>query len=297
MKILVAVDGSKFSRAAVEFVASRSTLASVDPEVLLLNVQLPIPGRVKGALSKSALSDYHRDEAEKALAPARSRLLKAGLRVTDRLVVGKPSKEISAVAADSKADLIVIGSHGLSALRGLLFGSVTSAVMAQTSAPVLIVRAREAPPADSLKVGIAVDGSKYGRAAVKYVLRHGELFGADPKLTLLHVVQDFSDVVMPDMAGIALPAFSVEEMSAVQDKQFEAAVGPARKLLKKARVAADEVRLHGNAGSELAAYATKKKLDLLVMGSHGHGAFKAVIVGSVTRRVAAASDVVLLLVR
>ena len=57
------------------------------------------------------------------------------------------------------------------------------------------------------------------------------------------------------------------------------------------------MRLHGNAGDELARYAKKKKLDLLVMGSHGHGAFKAAILGSVTTRVAAACDVALLLVR
>jgi nucleotide-binding universal stress UspA family protein len=86
-------------------------------------------------------------------------------------------------------------------------------------------------------------------------------------------------------------------MSALQDKQFESAVAPVRKLLKKARVLADEERLHGNAGDELARYAKKKKLDLLVMGSHGHGAFKAAILGSVTTRVAAACDVALLLVR
>jgi nucleotide-binding universal stress UspA family protein len=297
MKILVAIDGSKFSRTAVEFVASRSSLIGVDPEVLLLNVQLPVPGRVAGSVGKKAMSDYHQDEAEKVLKPAQSRLQKAGFTVSDRYVVGQPAEQISIVAAKSKADLIVIGSHGHSALRGLLFGSVTNAVMARTTTPVLIVQAKQAPPADSLKVGIAVDGSKYGRAAVKYVLRHGELFGAEPKLTVLHVVQDFASASMPDMAGFALPAFSVDEARALQDKQFESAVAPVRKLLKKARVSADEVRLNGNAGDELAGYAKKKKLDLLVMGSHGHGAFKAAILGSVTTRVAATSDVALLLVR
>jgi nucleotide-binding universal stress UspA family protein len=297
MKILVAIDGSKFSRNAVEFVASRSSLIGVDPEVLLLNVQLPVPGHVAGSVGKKPMSVYYQDEAEKVLGPARSRLQEAGFTVSDRYVVGHPAEQISVVAAKSKTDLIVIGSHGHSALRRLLFGSVTNAVMARTTTPVLIVQAKHTPPADSLKVGIAVDGSKYGRAAVKYVLRHGELFGDEPKLTVLHVVQDFASASMPDMAGFALPPFSAEEMRVLQDKQFESAVAPVRKLLKKARVSADEVRLHGNAGDELAVYAKKKKLDLLVMGSHGHGAFKAAILGSVTTRVAALCDVALLLVR
>lgn len=297
MKILVAIDGSKFSRTAVDFVASRSTLIGADPEVQLLNVQPPIPGHVARAAGKGALNEYHRDEAEKALKPARARLLKAGFKFTDRFVVGQPAAQISSIASKSNADLIVLGSHGHSALRGLLLGSVTTAVMAQTSAPVLIVRAQSTPPADSLKVGIAVDGSKYGREAIKYVLRHGELFGANPKLTLLHVVQDFGNLVMPEMPGITPPSFSPDEARSLQNKAFESAVGPARKLLKKAGVAADEVCLRGNTGDELAAYAKKKKLDLMVMGSHGYGAFKAAIMGSVTTRVAASSNVTLLLVR
>ena len=269
----------------------------VDPEVLLLNVQPPVPVYVVGSANRKAVSKYHQDEAEIVLKPAQSRLQHAGFNVSERYAIGQPAEQIRVVAAKSKADLIVIGSHGHSALRRLLFGSVTNAVMARTTAPVLIVQAQQTPPPDSLKVGIAVDGSKYGRTAVKYVLRHGELLGADPKLTVLHVVQDFTSASMPDMAGFAVPAFSVDEMRALQDKQFESAVAPVRKLLKKAGVPAGEVRLHGNAGDELADYAKKKKLDLLVMGSHGHGAFKAAILGSVTTRVAAACDVALLLVR
>ena len=291
MRILVAVDGSKFSRAAVEFVASRSSLIDAEPEIHLLNVQPPMPAHAARAVGK-----HYDTEAQKVLAPARARIDKAGFPVIDFYTLGRPAEQIAAAAIKSKADLIVLGSHGHSALRGLLFGSVTNAVMAQTRAPVLIVRGSEVPAA-SMKVGIAVDGSKYGRQAVKYVLRHGELFGDNPKLTLINVVQDFTTVAMPDMVGIALPSFSEEETREFQAKAFEAAIGPVRKLMKKARVPADEVRLIGNAGDELAAYAKKKKLDLLVMGSHGYGAFKAVILGSVTTRVTAASDVTLLLVR
>ena len=100
----------------------------------------------------------------------------------------------------------------------------------------LVVRHRETPTTDTLKVGIAVDGSKYGREAVKYVLRHLALFGAKPEVTLIHVVSDFAGAVMPDMGGIALPAFSDDEIRALQKKTFEAAVAPARKLLAKGNV-------------------------------------------------------------
>ena len=102
---------------------------------------------------------------------------------------------------------------------------------------------------------------------------------------------------MPDMAGIALPAYSEEDIRAMQKKAFESAIGPVRKLFQKAGLQATEVCLAGNAGDEIAAYAKKKKLDVLVMGSHGYGAFKAAVMGSVATRVAHSSEVPLLLVR
>jgi nucleotide-binding universal stress UspA family protein len=297
MKILVPVDGSKYSRTAVDFVASRSTLVGTNPEVEVLNVQMAIPTRATRVVGKDVVASYYTDEAEKALKPARTRLQKAGIAPTVRFAVGNPADEISAAAAKDDVDLLVMGSHGHSALRGLLVGSVTNAVLAQTTTPILILRHRETPPADSLKVGIAVDGSKFGREAVKYVLRHRQLFGANPQLTLLHVVADFAGALMPDMAGIALPAYSEEDIRAMQKKAFETVVGPVRKLFLKAGVPSAEVCLAGNPGDEIAAYAKKKKLDVLVMGSHGYGAFKAAVMGSVATRVAHTSEVPLLLVR
>ena len=297
MKILVPVDGSKYSRTAVDFVASRSTLVGSNPEVEVLNVQMAIPTRATRVVGKDVVSSYYTDEAEKALKPARTRLQKAGITPTVRFAVGNPADEISGAAAKDDVDLLVMGSHGHSALRGLLVGSVTNAVLAQTTTPILILRHRETPPADSLKVGIAVDGSKFGREAVKYVLRHRDLFGANPQITLLHVVADFAGALMPDMAGIALPAYSEDDIRAMQKKAFESAVAAVRKLFQKAGVSATEVCLAGNPADEIAAYAKKKKLDVLVMGSHGYGAFKAAVMGSVATRVAHTADVPLLLVR
>jgi len=297
MKILVPVDGSEFSRAAVEFVASRSTLIGTEPQVDVINVQFAVPARAARVVGKAALTEYYTDESDKALKPALRRLAKAGLTASAHYLVGHPGEEISSAAVRDKVDLIVMGSHGHSALKGLLFGSITNNVLARTRVPMLVVRHREAPTTDTLKVGIAVDGSKYGREAVKYVLRHLALFGAKPEVTLLHVVSDFAGAVMPDMGGIALPAFSEDEIRTLQKKAFEAAVGPARKLLAKGNIKPNEVCLIGNAGDELVAYAKKKKLDVLVLGSHGYGAFKAAVLGSVATRVMAHSNVPLLLVR
>lgn len=296
MKILIAVDGSDYSRRAIEFVASRQALIGSNPDIEVLNVQLPLPASPARVVGKEVVRSYYAEEAEKILKPARARLQKAGLRPVVRYAVGRPGIEISATADKNNVDLLVLGSHGHSALAGMLLGSVTNEVLVRTKRAMLIVRGKAKGYTESLKVGIAVDGSRYGREAVKYVLRHLELFGADPKLTLIHVVQNYS-LTVASMDSIVQPAFSDSEVREFQDKAFEAAIAPLRALLKKKDgVDAFEVRLLGDPGDELSAYA-KKKLDLLVLGSHGYGAFKSAVMGSVATRVTARCTVPLLLVR
>ena len=118
MKILVPVDGSDYSRAAVEFVASRSTLIGTEPQVELINVQLAVPVRAARVVGKSTLSEYYESDSAKVLKPALRRLQKAGLNATARYLVGNPGEEISAAAIKGGVDLIVMGAHGHTARRG-----------------------------------------------------------------------------------------------------------------------------------------------------------------------------------
>jgi nucleotide-binding universal stress UspA family protein len=193
-----------------------------------------------------------------------------------------------------------MGARGHTAATGLLLGSVTNTVLATSSTPLLIVRAGAARKtrAAAPRIGIAIDGSRYGVAAVRYVLKHRELFGRVPALTLIHVVPDLLAAYLPGLAQMPVPMFSPEQAASSQSASFEAAMKPVRTLMKRARQVAGEVRLVGNsAGDEIAAYATDNKLDLLVMGSHGYGAFKSVVMGSVATRVAAKCTTPLLLIR
>jgi nucleotide-binding universal stress UspA family protein len=300
MKLLVPVDGSKHSQAAIQFIASRNTLIGADAQIEVVNVQQPVPARAARVVGKDVVRSYYDDESAKAMKPALSALKKAGVEAKSILRVGHAAEEIAAVAEKRAPDLVVMGSHGHGAFAGLILGSVTNGVLARITTPLLVLRERgasKATPADSLKVGIAVDGSKFGKTAVKYVLKHRDLFGAQPQFTLMHVVPDFAGAVMPDMAGIALPAMRPEEIKAMQDKAFATAVDPMRALFDKEGVSVQAVALTGNAGDEIAAYAKKNKLDLLVLGSHGYGAIKQAVLGSVATRVAATCDTPLLLVR
>ena len=297
MKILVPIDGSKYSQAALDFIASRATLSGTEPEVELLNVQLPLPARALRSVGRAVANEYHEAEAQKVLKPAVAALKKAGLDPQARYLVGHVAETIAARADKFDADLVVIGSHGHGALAGLVVGSTVSGVLARTTHPLLVLRGTQALPPDTLKVGIAVDGSKYGLAAARYVIDHRPLFGATPKVSLLHVVPDLVGAMMPSMEGMALPVLSTEEVKAQQDRAFEAAVAPVRAMLEKEDFTVEAVCLVGNPGDELSDYAKKKRLDVLVLGSHGYGAFKAAVLGSVATRVAAHCGTPLLLIR
>jgi len=277
MKLLIPVDGSAASNAALDFIASRASHLGVHPDLRLLHVQFPIPLRAARVAGRELVRSYHQAEAEAEaiLAPASERLAAAGLRAKAQHVVGRPGEVVSRTATHGHPDLVVMGSRGQTALKGLVFGSVTQSVLASSTAPLLVLREGRPPRAASLRVAIAVDGSRHGLAAVRSALALRTLFGPSPQFRLLHVEDGQGD-----------------------EAALEAATVPALALFAKAGLEAEPVRLVGcNVGDVIAEYLSTRTADLLVMGSHGRGTFKAVLLGSVATRVAARCKLPLLIVR
>ena len=299
MRILMPIDGSAYSKAALDFIASRSTLIQSQPDVELLNVQYPVSTRVVRGAGRELVQHYQESEANKIFKPAVTTLKRAGLRAQVKSVIGSPGVEVGRVAAEAGADMIVMGSHGHTGFMNLLFGSVTQAVLASCSTPLLVLRSDAVPKKDSLKLGIALDGSKYGVAAVRFVVKHLALFGLAPTLTLIHVVPDLSSLRVPGaFADAPVPGFQPEQVAEMQRAAFERAFAPARRLLKASALQVTEAKLTGNnPGDVIAAYATKNKLDILALGSHGEGAFTASVLGSVATRVASRCRNALLFIR
>ena len=299
MKILMPIDGSTFSKAALSFIASRSTLIKSQPDVELLNVQYPVSARVSRGAGKELVQIHHESEASKVIKPALAALKRAGLRAQSKLVVGSPGVEVARIAAADAADLIVMGSHGHTGFKNLLFGSVTQTVLASCATPLLVLRSDVVPKKDSLKVGVALDGSKYGLAAVRYIVKHRQLFGEAPALTLIHVVPDLLNFFVPGFfADAPVPGFKAEQVAEMQRAVFERVMAPARKLFQGSGLQVTEAQLTGNnPGDAIAAYATKNKLDVLALGSHGAGALRFSMLGSVATRVAAKCRNALLLIQ
>jgi nucleotide-binding universal stress UspA family protein len=293
MKILIPVDGSPYSAAALEFIAARPFAEGEQPQIDVLNVQLPVPPRAGRAVGAEFVRALHEAESSKVLKPALSLLRAAHLDPTCHYRVGNPAVEIVEWAEVHGSDLIVIGSHGHTALKALIFGSVTQRVLASTTVPLLVLRTAKPPRRASLRVGIALDGSDYGVAAARYVLTHLRLFGPRPIVTLIHVAEPTAQEATDSGQSEAGRA----KRSPAAAAAIAAVLGPVRTQFQQAGVAVHEHGLVGTPAEQIAGVARNRRLDLLAMGSHGRGAFKAALLGSVASRVAATCSTPLLLLR
>ena len=139
MRIIVAVDGSKIADRAVRYAAKLSAALKKPPKIFVVNADEPLRG-VAAELTVDSVARYHAENGRFALKNARSILKRAGLDYQEYLLVGEPAETILKLAKSSKCDLIVMGSHGRSALKSLFLGSVTSKVLAHSQTPLTIVR-------------------------------------------------------------------------------------------------------------------------------------------------------------
>jgi nucleotide-binding universal stress UspA family protein len=78
--------------------------------------------------------------AEHIAAVAADRARAAGVETKPYVVAGEPAKEITRLAKELDADLIVVGSRGLGAVHTAIFGSVSKALVARSTTPVLVVK-------------------------------------------------------------------------------------------------------------------------------------------------------------
>jgi nucleotide-binding universal stress UspA family protein len=141
MKILIAVDGSAYSKKAVKHVLKHFDWFKGTPELHLLHVKLPLPpGRARSFLGDETVNNYYREESEAALAQSEKILRKQEIPYRAEYKVGDIANEIQNYVKKNKIDVIVMGSHGHGALQNLVMGSTATKVLAVTTVPVLIVR-------------------------------------------------------------------------------------------------------------------------------------------------------------
>jgi nucleotide-binding universal stress UspA family protein len=141
LNVLVPIDGSENALRALRHVISPSSICREPGQIHLLNVQAPVAsGVVRLFLSREDLSGYYQEEAERALAPARQELEKAGVSFQVEIRVGEVAETISRYAREQRCSLIAMGTRGMGSVVNLLLGSVATKVIGLSEVPVLLVK-------------------------------------------------------------------------------------------------------------------------------------------------------------
>lgn len=140
MKILVAVDGSPYTKRMLGYLAAHDEWLGSAHQYTVLHSVPAVPPRAAAVIDKMTLKAYYDEEAEKVLKPIRNFFNKKSLQVDYVSRPGHAADNIVAAAAKGGHDLIMMGSHGHGALSNLVMGSVATKVLAHSKVPVLLVR-------------------------------------------------------------------------------------------------------------------------------------------------------------
>lgn len=147
MKVLLAIDGSVHSHAALIEFAKRPWPDGTEVEILtVIHPSLPLllePTLVVAAAHMEQILELERNAPD--LVKSAGEMIRdahPGISVATKIVEGIPQDSIVGEAEEWGADLIVLGSHGYGRVRRVLLGSVAGAVVAKAPCSVQVVRAK-----------------------------------------------------------------------------------------------------------------------------------------------------------
>lgn len=295
MRILIPVDGSTCSRAAVRFIGASSKFMGEKPDVTLLNVQQNIPGTVIEHFSLEAVRSVYEAEGKAIVEKLAPEIEAYGIEPHMAVRIDDCGPAVAKIAVDDNIDLITMGSRGLSPVKSFFLGSVSRSVLEHTTTPVLLVREKELPERENLRLLLAVDGSDYGESAAAFIADHPGLFGPNPTIDVIFVAPDYAKMALAEIDSVT-PAPTLKFFEKENQLAWENAVTPVLATLRDAGFDAKAVKRTGDAAEAIAAYAGENA-DLIVMGSHGWGKFKSAVLGSTAAKVGAATELPILIIR
>lgn len=146
MKVLVAVDDSTCTKSMLRYLANHSgLLGATQPDYIVLTAVPLLPDHVLRHLDHGTEEDYYQSTANTMLEPVKALFEQHELSARFVGKVGHPAQVITRLAQSEKVDLVCMGTHGRSAWKTALLGSVTHEVMAEVDVPVLLFPHDRAP--------------------------------------------------------------------------------------------------------------------------------------------------------
>ncbi len=141
-----------------------------------------------------------------------------------------------------------------------------------------------------MKILIAIDGSSHTQKAVEYLARHRNMFVDGNELVLVHVCAGVPGHVARHLSKGVITDYYAEETGKV--------IEPVKALLATNGITSYVIdQRHGHAAEEILKAASAANVELIVMGTHGHGIFGRALMGSVATKVVAETDISVLLVQ
>ncbi len=141
-----------------------------------------------------------------------------------------------------------------------------------------------------MNILIAVDGSKHTQKTLGYLLKHRAMFVDGHDLILVHVCTS--------LPGHVTRHLSREVVTEYYDEENIKVIEPARAFLQAQSITGFRTeQRHGHAAEEILKSAAANHVELIVMGTHGHGIFGRALMGSVATKVISETNTTVLLVQ
>jgi nucleotide-binding universal stress UspA family protein len=229
-----------------------------------------------------------RAHAERELEGEKKKLEAAGVKVTTEVFEDVPGFAISGAAERAKADLIVMGSRGLSGLKHAVLGSVAERTVRTAPCPVLTVKAESGP----LKLRTIVVGMDFSAAAKRALEVITEIV---KKAGPAHLV-----LVHAEYIPIELEQYLARDGESALLRMSEGVKKDLEKVLvglQDQGVSAEFLSVRGTPEKLIVDTADQKKADLVVVGTHGRRGLSHLLLGSVAERVVRTAKAPVLTVR
>jgi nucleotide-binding universal stress UspA family protein len=288
--IVVPLDGSELAEAALPYAATFAK--STGAGLVLVTVRETIEDGLAGLLPDVIEDLFQKEERyyEGYLSRAGKKAMRSGVPVEALTLSGKPADEILALMQKRRARMLVLATHGRSGLGRWVYGSVAADLVQRAPVPTLIVGPNclqgHTGTVRIRRILVPLDGSELSEQALRPAGELAEALGAS--IVLAQVLSWASQAFAFDVPSVTAAQIDQELTRASQE--YLARVANRVKTAKPVRTRA----LHGMPADALMDLVADKKIDLVVMGSHGRGGLTRAALGSVADRMLQSQAPVLL---
>lgn len=301
MKILIGYDGSECADAALDDLTQAGLPPAGEVHILsVAEVWLPPPPPssyeiIEGARNATSPAELQRDFAKRGAAAktelalaerARDRVQSRfpNWKVTADSSCGSAAWELVAKADEWKPDLIVVGSHGRTALGRFVLGSVSQRVLTEAKCSVRIARGRVEEPDSPVRIIVGTDGSPASDEALRVVAARKWPAQSEVKVILV------DDPLAPEFLGKIIPPLekALEEDRTEERAWVEKISAHSVDILRASEIKVTCAVREGDPKRELCKAAEEWGASSIFVGSAGFSnRLERFVLGSVSAAVAA----------